>query len=392
MRSQVSRSVSLSKVAVQLALLCLLLGTLCDNSSGQNVQGLPTVGNGSGLIQSSSQMLIDATQFASGTDMCGAIKAACGKLGTANYPNGGTIDARGFTGNQVCASGNITTMLFTCVGTTGNNGGKLLLGNVNLYADGPAAGNYTDNNTPPSGIGTPALILPSKFWGIEGLSRGSGDQNSPLGTFISVCTGSNTPVGTGHLPPASGSPSCTTAFPNRTFPITLTSVPSGTTTMTITVSGTLVTSGTGTNVYQGELAMVKGNTTVVANNGTFKIQSIPTSTTITVTVPVGTAPCTLNCGNLILGTPILGFGPPKGVTYGTAYNGCGGNLCSSFGEHIKNLGFNCQGSAGTALDGCIGWQNSMRRNDPLPKTSASPTSASWELMFTVSQRRTSARF
>lgn len=78
---------------------------------------------------------------------------------------------------------------------------------------------------------------------------------------------------------------------------------------------------------------------------------------IQMVVPSGATTCTTgSCGTLVLGTPILGFGPPPGVAYGTAYNGCGGGkLCSSFGEHIKNLGFNCQGASG--LDGCIGWQN-----------------------------------
>jgi hypothetical protein len=82
-------------------------------------------------------MLIDATQFAGG-DMCAKIAAACAALHSTGYPNGATIDARGFTGDKVC-SGSLTTttMLNGCVTGTGHNGGKLLLGNVHLYVDGP---------------------------------------------------------------------------------------------------------------------------------------------------------------------------------------------------------------------------------------------------------------
>ena len=90
----------------------------------------------------------------------------------------------------------------------------------------------------------------------------------------------------------------------------------------------------------------KGNN-VTANNGTFKIQSVVGSS-VRVTVPSGTSPCTSSCGTLWLGTPILGFGPSAGTTY----NGCSSGLCSGFGQHIKNISFNCQN-----LDGCVGWQN-----------------------------------
>ncbi len=191
LRSRGRRSLSLSKVALRLAWLCLLLGTLCSTSPAQNTTGLTYAGNGS--APSSSLMLIDATQFLVPpvTDMCGAIAAACGKLGSsASYPLGATIDARGFTGNQVCSATTITKMLFKCVpqgSSTGATSGKLLLGEVNLYADGPlagAGGNYSDGA---SGIGTPALIIPSFFWGIEGVSRGASGGSSPgPGTFLSV--------------------------------------------------------------------------------------------------------------------------------------------------------------------------------------------------------------
>jgi hypothetical protein len=179
---------------------------------------------------------------------------------------------------------------------------------------------------------------------IEGISRGSGE--SGVGTFLSVCLGMNNPI--------SGTNPCHNSFPVRSFGIGSTSVASGggVTTMTIVLS----TSPPLGSIYPGELGMVKGSNQST-NNGTFKLQSVA-GNTLTVTVPSTTGPCTGSCGTLFLGTPILGFGPPPGVAYGTASNACGsmGNqLCGSFGEHIKNLGFNCQGASG--LDGCIGWQN-----------------------------------
>ena len=111
------------------------------------------------------QMIVDAVQFLNpltAPDMCAAVAAACSTLGTSGYPQGATIDARGFTGDQVCAANNATQMLSGCVA----NGGKLLLGTVHIYADGPTGGvngHYDDGNS--SGVGTPAFIIPNQFWG-----------------------------------------------------------------------------------------------------------------------------------------------------------------------------------------------------------------------------------
>jgi hypothetical protein len=350
---QVGRPFPRSNNVVRLAVFCLLLASLSKVSFAQNTKGLPEVGNGS--APASSQMLIDATAFTNAADMCDAIAQACAKLSATSttYPSGATIDARGFTGNQVCKSSNITTMLFQCVpqgSSHGATGGKLLLGEVNLYADGPVppATNYTDGT---SGIGTPALIIPSNFWGIEGISRGVGDSGTTNGTWLSVCTGNGTPINNTNKAP--NSPPCTNAFPQRNYAIGSTSV-SGTnpTTMNITVSPAVT-------AYVGELAMVKGSG-ATGNNGTFAIQSVTliggSTVQIGVVVPAGTAACTSGCGNLILGTPILGFGGSS--TYNAAT--CFTSLCSGFGQHIKNLGFNCQGG-GTQpsgdIEGCIGWQN-----------------------------------
>jgi hypothetical protein len=129
---------------IRLALLTVTWGITTLAATAQYNTGLPTAGNGGSPAD--SQVSIDAKQFASGaTDMCDAINQACGKLSnslTSNpYPAGAVIDARGYTGNQVCKAGTITTMLYQCAQTSahGATGGKLLLGDVNLYADGPTA-------------------------------------------------------------------------------------------------------------------------------------------------------------------------------------------------------------------------------------------------------------
>ncbi len=363
MTSKVSRiHVPESNFQVVAVVLIVLLAFSATSAYGQYVQGEATVGKNT-TTPAPSQMFIDATQFLV-TDMCDAITTACSKLNATSttYPAGATIDARGFTGNQVCSASTITKMLFKCVpqgSSTGATSGKLLLGEVNLYADGPlagAGGNYSDGT---SGIGTPALIIPSFFWGIEGVSRGASAGTTGThppagpGTFLSVCTGNGTPVDSSNA--ATGSPICHNSFPVRSFPILTTNVVGNT--MTITLSGSLTS---GTNVYPAELAMVKGSDTV-NENGTYKIQSITNgaSGAVTVTVPSGTGVCHApqNCGTLYLGTPILGF-----ANSNNAYNDpvCFAQLCSGFGQHIKNLGFNCQGAglqpAGD-IEGCIGWQN-----------------------------------
>jgi hypothetical protein len=245
------------KLTLRSALLVLLswsiiaLSTVDATAQATYSQGLPTIGT-STTTAVPGQMIIDAVQFLNPPtvpDMCGAIAAACSKLSATSttYPVGATIDARGFTGVQVCSASNATTMLFQCTpdGSAHNaTGGKLLLGSVNLYIDGPATPfpSYTDGFG--SGIGTPALLIPNSFWGIEGISRGDGDQGSKLGTFISACPAMNPPTG------------CTHAFPVRSFPIFSVSVSGNT--MTINLTGN-VTSGT--NVYPAELAMVKGSST-----------------------------------------------------------------------------------------------------------------------------------
>jgi hypothetical protein len=103
-------------------------------------QAEPSVGNATGTQLTTSPVFLDATKFA-GTDMCASIALACAT--SSPIPGGTTIDARGFTGNQVCKATTVTQMLNSCT----TNGGKLLLGLVSLYADGPSnPGNYQDGN------------------------------------------------------------------------------------------------------------------------------------------------------------------------------------------------------------------------------------------------------
>jgi hypothetical protein len=178
---------TLSAVIVARAALvvssCALLGIVSAIAQAQTyTQGLPAVGNNNvPSTAAPSKMLLDATLFPD-TDMCASIVDACKKLGTAGYPLGATIDARGFTGNRVCLASNITTMLFQCVAAGSSNGatgGKLLLGEVNLYADGPSGGvngNYSDLLG--SGIGTPALIIPYGMWGLYA------EEESGADTFL----------------------------------------------------------------------------------------------------------------------------------------------------------------------------------------------------------------
>jgi len=245
-------------------------------------QGEPGVGINGGGSFVSSPSLLDATQFGkSGDDMCAKIADTCAS--TSPIPGGTTIDARGFTGNQVCKATTVTTMLNNCA----TNCGKLLLGLVNLYADGPSnPNNYQDGHG--SGIGTPAFIIPNKFWGIEGVSRGSGNGGSTVGTFLSVCTAPNTPVGTSGLPPATGSPSCSTAFPVRSFTVNSVSVTGNTMSMSVTPAP--IWSGSAENIYPGELVMMKGNTFATAENGSYRVQN-SSGSTINVTVPTGTPSC-----------------------------------------------------------------------------------------------------
>jgi hypothetical protein len=211
--------------------LASLIPALDSTALAQYVQGQPVVGNATNNGPAASGATIDATLFSPG-DMCAKIALACQ---SANTPVPTTIDARGFTGAQVCAPASVTIMLNSCAG---NGGGKLLLGNVNVYADGPttgATGNYSDAHS--SGIGTPAFLLPSEFWGIEGASRGAGGLATTFGTFLSICIGSNNPVGSGHIAPGPGSGHCNQAFPQRTFGITsITGTPP---TMTINLNATL---------------------------------------------------------------------------------------------------------------------------------------------------------
>jgi len=344
-----------------------LLVAAAPGTEAQYLPGLTTVGsNQSTPGPTPSKMSIDASQFfvQANSDFCGAVALACAELGQSGYPFGATIDARGMAGNQYCSAANATTMLETCVsnGGTQEGGGKLLLGQVNLYVDGPKppAINYAYKST--DGPGTPAIVIPNGFWGIEGISRATqGLSGTPIpGSVISVCTGSGTPIS-----------QCNYAFPVRTAAISQIAV-GGTSPVTMTLK--LSTPTGPLPAYPQELVMVKGGPTaagsppLAGDNGTFAIRSV-SSTSTTTTLVVAAPPGATNCGGsqqpscgtapvVFLGTPIVGFGPAPGMNYLTQstpyYCMNSGNPYQAFGEHLKDLSFDCQGQT---IEGCIGWQD-----------------------------------
>jgi hypothetical protein len=96
------------------------------NSLGALSQGQPVVAQGtgtSGQTALSSPIVLDATQFTSASgDACNQISQAITQMMIS--AKNGVVDARGFTGDQKCAS--------NMFGTS-NPTGKLLLGNVVLH-------------------------------------------------------------------------------------------------------------------------------------------------------------------------------------------------------------------------------------------------------------------
>lgn len=236
------------------------------------------------------------------TDMCAAINLAWNK-----YP-GLTLDARGFTGMQYCSADHATTMLGN---DTNGVKGKLLLGNVTMVIDGPdpnVAAYYQDGNG--STYGTPAIVVPNQYWGIQGLSRSA--------TTITFCTGAGAPIS-----------QCQHSFPQRKLTITGVSyLGTSPQVMTVTVSETLTS---GANISPGEYVQIVGVPNVSTGLPSLKVQSIPDNHNFKVYVPNGwSAACP--CGSAYLMTPVIGFGPGGG-----AYNPGYGTQQNSFGQHVKDL-------------------------------------------------------
>ncbi len=139
-------------------------------------QGYPVTCTGSAC--GASPVSLDATQF-SGADMCAKVGAAV----TANANT--TIDARAFSGNQVCSAANAHAMIASM------NGGQVLLGpGLILYvplAESAAASFSAGASLPPAG----AIVRPT----MVRLSGGGGSaQNSVYSTIIRACAGTNSPV------------------------------------------------------------------------------------------------------------------------------------------------------------------------------------------------------
>jgi hypothetical protein len=254
---------------------------------------------------------------------------------------------------------------------------------VNLYVDGPgASGHFSDSFS--SQIGTPAIIVPNLFT-IEGLGKGgTGYSGSNSNTVIGICTGPGAPL-------SSGTPNgCTTAFPLRSFTITLEAFfdspshqgsSSNASTCTpdytgsprlpfcylfVTVSGgPFVIGGNGTdvaseNVYistsgttdgTGEAVAIvnlASQTTVASNAGMYQTNTVcqnpftsygdatwgcTSNSQIAVVVPSGATVGT-TLGSLVFGTPIMGLAPTKNNSYTAEINETNK---TGFGQKIKNV-------------------------------------------------------
>jgi hypothetical protein len=285
-----------------------------------------------------------------GGDICQAIRDA--QAAEILVAGPGILDARAFTGNQVClqSNSNPTTMLYG-VNALGNAGavpetGVLLLPNATIAIDGPAAGYFSDGNTlvasgacgtgtcNPSTYGTPAIIIPFQYFGIVGVSK--------TDSVIAPCTGPGVPFGP-----------CTTGWPSRIFPITSTSVAGNT--MTITTSGTFTSAAAGTgcnqtgtcNIWVGEQSFIYQSTTA-NNNLKREILSVPTIHTATIAVPSTTSSCASACGNLRLYTPLIGFGSADWPYLPVVAHAA----IQSFGMHVMNMQIN-----GEHLPDLVGIQN-----------------------------------
>jgi hypothetical protein len=119
-KTQLTRG-SLGGPSLWLCLTALFVAGTVPPTYAQIVQGEPGVGNPGATKLVSSPIFLDATQFGNGTDACAAINAAITQMN--GTTNNGVVDARGFTGDQKCASN-----MFPNDAT-----GKLLLGNVTLH-------------------------------------------------------------------------------------------------------------------------------------------------------------------------------------------------------------------------------------------------------------------
>lgn len=183
-------------------LLALAIPSASQNTLGTLTKGTPVVAQttgSSGASAASSSSSFDATQFVSGTDLCGAVSLACAAAnvgGSATY--GADIDARAFAAagsNPVCSVTTANAMLNNC-----SNGGKVLLGSYTLWL--PLSSTTPMAGSPPGAV----LVLPNNFGGFRGISRGSLSCHDPNGN----CSAVNTPTSTGTViavcPPAGGVP------------------------------------------------------------------------------------------------------------------------------------------------------------------------------------------
>lgn len=350
-------------------------GTIQYNNGGSFggvvlTQGYELTGAGSSA-PIPSPAAIHAEDFCSGGfsgGACGsgtmdvAITAAC----TAALSLSGEVDARAFYGNNIW-SGNTGPTALYCGQTPGSRVSmRIWFGpQLTLALDGPPTNPYytdgTSSSFGASSYGTPAMIIPN----------GTIVYMTPL-TNILLCGGSNLPI-TG----------CTHAFPQRALPLTAINVSCGANscTGTYTTSTTLTSSGgptAGQNIYptsgqqDGEWVFIRAETgtcgaTCVPYSVARMVQTVPSSTTFTVTLPLGTSTtgCASSCGNAYLGTPAMGIG--TGVANDPYIPQNSGSLVQGFVEQAFNAqlwygNFNLENSptainAGLVPHGAIAFQN-----------------------------------
>jgi len=158
-----------------LCLAAMLVGAGSSSNAQTVNQGQPAVGNNGASAFTSSPLVLDATQFtgAGFNDACDKILSAINALLIAPNKNG-VVDARGFTGDQLCQESMFPDQTGGTIPT-----GKLLLGNAvfwvsitqvqptkfqvegvgwtNLHNGTPADSNTIIRACPTNRTGTPCL-------------------------------------------------------------------------------------------------------------------------------------------------------------------------------------------------------------------------------------------
>lgn len=312
-----------------------------------DTQGWPVDCNGTDC--GPSPLAVVATDFCVGgfsagscvtKDMCYAIAQASASANNVS----GDIDARGFYGQQICHQSNQNTSIMLYGGATAGSSvtGRLFLGNIFLFIDGPSNGLYfTDattssgclvTNACPSTYGTPAIILPNQF----SLFKGIGPQETNIG----FCDGNNLPV-----------VGCTTAWPVWNYGAITETVTGNT--MTVTTTTTLSTTQPGQNIWPKQLVSIINYGTANNWQRMYVVQTVTPPNTFTVKVPTGTSSCASSCGTAWAKTPIVGVGTSLADDPYLPVQSIGGD--QSYKQVVEDVGFDENGEHG--IYGVMAYQN-----------------------------------